>query len=389
MPCPVFPESPEAQLLPLLWGATRALPPSSVLSRSQGRKWWMNTDEPWQVLACCMEVAKASRSPDPAAFVSHFPVHQVGADGFARPGGPGGELGAEPRHPGLQLCSPCGVARLSEGGGAAYGRLGLRTQRFAAACSRRRSGWVRCCFACAWVTEPVRGTGCRPQGRSCPLQPRDGDRERPRCRLAGPRVVQAAPACSEALEAALGQGTRRLRGPQLLSSQGLETPGERLCRSKDGRRGPLRTEMSRPLRSLVCLWPQVLVPTQPQRCPCSRQGLPSRSGAARIWRCPSVCPSVRPSLLERSQALLPTPASALSPAASQQISSPPQPLPSQLFICTDKFPCCMETVINSFPGERGLLVYLIRRSDGPNEAWGGGWGRMLLLAVVWNARETV
>uniref|UniRef100_A0A8B9BJE6 DNA-directed RNA polymerase n=1 Tax=Anser brachyrhynchus TaxID=132585 RepID=A0A8B9BJE6_9AVES len=44
-----------------------------------GRKWWMNTDEPWQVLACCMEVAKASRSPDPAAFVSHFPVHQDGS----------------------------------------------------------------------------------------------------------------------------------------------------------------------------------------------------------------------------------------------------------------------------------------------------------------------
>ncbi|KAI6072323.1 DNA-directed RNA polymerase, mitochondrial [Aix galericulata] len=44
-----------------------------------GRKWWMNTDEPWQVLACCMEIAQASRSPDPAAFVSHFPVHQDGS----------------------------------------------------------------------------------------------------------------------------------------------------------------------------------------------------------------------------------------------------------------------------------------------------------------------
>ena len=39
----------------------------------------MNTDEPWQALACCMEIARASRSPDPAAYVSHFPVHQVGA----------------------------------------------------------------------------------------------------------------------------------------------------------------------------------------------------------------------------------------------------------------------------------------------------------------------
>ncbi|XP_074933381.1 DNA-directed RNA polymerase, mitochondrial [Phalacrocorax aristotelis] len=44
-----------------------------------GKKWWMNTDEPWQALACCMEIAKASRSPDPAAYVSHFPVHQDGS----------------------------------------------------------------------------------------------------------------------------------------------------------------------------------------------------------------------------------------------------------------------------------------------------------------------
>ncbi|XP_062452535.1 DNA-directed RNA polymerase, mitochondrial isoform X2 [Rhea pennata] len=44
-----------------------------------GRKWWMKTDEPWQALACCMEIAKASRSPDPAAYVSHFPVHQDGS----------------------------------------------------------------------------------------------------------------------------------------------------------------------------------------------------------------------------------------------------------------------------------------------------------------------
>ncbi|KAH0625809.1 hypothetical protein JD844_034089 [Phrynosoma platyrhinos] len=44
-----------------------------------GRKWWMNTDEPWQALACCMEIAKAVRSPDPAAYMSHFPVHQDGS----------------------------------------------------------------------------------------------------------------------------------------------------------------------------------------------------------------------------------------------------------------------------------------------------------------------
>ncbi|XP_066503775.1 DNA-directed RNA polymerase, mitochondrial [Hoplias malabaricus] len=44
-----------------------------------GRKWWMNADEPWQTLACCMEIANASRSPDHTKFISHFPVHQDGS----------------------------------------------------------------------------------------------------------------------------------------------------------------------------------------------------------------------------------------------------------------------------------------------------------------------
>lgn len=37
----------------------------------------MKSDEPWQTLACCMEIAKAVRSSDPAKYISHFPVHQV------------------------------------------------------------------------------------------------------------------------------------------------------------------------------------------------------------------------------------------------------------------------------------------------------------------------
>nr|XP_023700034.1 DNA-directed RNA polymerase, mitochondrial isoform X1 [Paramormyrops kingsleyae] len=44
-----------------------------------GRKWWMNVDEPWQALACCMEITNAARSPDHTRFVSHFPVHQDGS----------------------------------------------------------------------------------------------------------------------------------------------------------------------------------------------------------------------------------------------------------------------------------------------------------------------
>uniref|UniRef100_A0A7N4PG42 DNA-directed RNA polymerase n=1 Tax=Sarcophilus harrisii TaxID=9305 RepID=A0A7N4PG42_SARHA len=44
-----------------------------------GRKWWMDVDEPWQALACCMEIARAVRSPDPEAYISHFPIHQDGS----------------------------------------------------------------------------------------------------------------------------------------------------------------------------------------------------------------------------------------------------------------------------------------------------------------------
>ncbi|XP_031430295.1 DNA-directed RNA polymerase, mitochondrial isoform X1 [Clupea harengus] len=44
-----------------------------------GKKWWMQADEPWQCLACCMEIANAIRSPDPTQFISYFPVHQDGS----------------------------------------------------------------------------------------------------------------------------------------------------------------------------------------------------------------------------------------------------------------------------------------------------------------------
>ncbi|XP_068836754.1 DNA-directed RNA polymerase, mitochondrial isoform X12 [Capricornis sumatraensis] len=44
-----------------------------------GRKWWMEADEPWQTLACCMEIARVVHSPDPTTYISHFPVHQDGS----------------------------------------------------------------------------------------------------------------------------------------------------------------------------------------------------------------------------------------------------------------------------------------------------------------------
>ena len=44
-----------------------------------GRKWWAKSDEPWQTLACCMEIAKVYRSANPEEFLSRFPIHQDGS----------------------------------------------------------------------------------------------------------------------------------------------------------------------------------------------------------------------------------------------------------------------------------------------------------------------
>lgn len=44
-----------------------------------GRKWWVTSDEPWQTLATCMEIARVLRSPDPVTFMSSFPIHQDGS----------------------------------------------------------------------------------------------------------------------------------------------------------------------------------------------------------------------------------------------------------------------------------------------------------------------
>ncbi|XP_055593098.1 DNA-directed RNA polymerase, mitochondrial isoform X2 [Uranotaenia lowii] len=44
-----------------------------------GKMWWSKSDEPWQTLACCMEIAKVHRCPDPTKFLSGFPIHQDGS----------------------------------------------------------------------------------------------------------------------------------------------------------------------------------------------------------------------------------------------------------------------------------------------------------------------
>ncbi|KAK4130723.1 DNA/RNA polymerase [Trichocladium antarcticum] len=43
-----------------------------------GKRWWLKAEDPWQCLATCFELKAALQSPDPAAFVSHLPVHQDG-----------------------------------------------------------------------------------------------------------------------------------------------------------------------------------------------------------------------------------------------------------------------------------------------------------------------
>ncbi|XP_072047348.1 DNA-directed RNA polymerase, mitochondrial-like [Amphiura filiformis] len=45
----------------------------------EGQKWWQGADKQWQSLACCMEIANAMRSDNPAEFISYFPIHQDGS----------------------------------------------------------------------------------------------------------------------------------------------------------------------------------------------------------------------------------------------------------------------------------------------------------------------
>lgn len=44
-----------------------------------GQKWWMQSDEKWQTLACCIELTNAIRSGNAHDYVSHIPIHQDGS----------------------------------------------------------------------------------------------------------------------------------------------------------------------------------------------------------------------------------------------------------------------------------------------------------------------
>ena len=50
----------------------------SATNPLNGKRWWTKAEDPWQCLACCMELKSALDSPDPTRFVSHLPVHQDG-----------------------------------------------------------------------------------------------------------------------------------------------------------------------------------------------------------------------------------------------------------------------------------------------------------------------
>jgi DNA-directed RNA polymerase len=50
----------------------------SATNPLNGRRWWLKAEDPWQCLACCIELKNAFDSPDPTRFMSQLPVHQDG-----------------------------------------------------------------------------------------------------------------------------------------------------------------------------------------------------------------------------------------------------------------------------------------------------------------------
>ncbi|KAK5949604.1 DNA-directed RNA polymerase [Knufia fluminis] len=50
----------------------------SVQNPLDGKRWWLNAEDPWQCLATCHELIKAIDSGNPLTYVSHLPIHQDG-----------------------------------------------------------------------------------------------------------------------------------------------------------------------------------------------------------------------------------------------------------------------------------------------------------------------
>ncbi|CAG8922497.1 unnamed protein product [Penicillium salamii] len=45
----------------------------------QGQRWFLQAEDPWQLLAACCELRNALLLPDPTQYVSHLPIHQDGS----------------------------------------------------------------------------------------------------------------------------------------------------------------------------------------------------------------------------------------------------------------------------------------------------------------------
>ncbi|XP_015880486.3 DNA-directed RNA polymerase 2B, chloroplastic/mitochondrial [Ziziphus jujuba] len=51
----------------------------SADSPLEGKRWWLNAEDPFQCLAVCINLTEALRSSSPETFISHIPVHQDGS----------------------------------------------------------------------------------------------------------------------------------------------------------------------------------------------------------------------------------------------------------------------------------------------------------------------
>ncbi|XP_076919074.1 DNA-directed RNA polymerase 1B, mitochondrial-like [Bidens hawaiensis] len=45
----------------------------------EGKRWWLNAEDPFQCLATCMNLTEALRSSSPETIISHMPIHQDGS----------------------------------------------------------------------------------------------------------------------------------------------------------------------------------------------------------------------------------------------------------------------------------------------------------------------
>ncbi|WCJ25474.1 DNA-directed RNA polymerase 1 mitochondrial [Euphorbia peplus] len=45
----------------------------------EGKRWWLNAEDPFQCLAVCIDIAGCIRSSSPETYISHMPIHQDGS----------------------------------------------------------------------------------------------------------------------------------------------------------------------------------------------------------------------------------------------------------------------------------------------------------------------